>query len=239
MGIKVRFWKGAWWVFVNYRGRRRAKRIGESQETAERVKRELEARLGVGDTKLLDADAPVPALKAYADHWLKTDARRCKPSTVDFYDDYLHRYVIPRFGEKRLTEITRAGIKEFLADLAKRESRQKGKLSRNTIRMALASLRVMLHSAVEDGILTANPGSRMGRYVVSGKPEHKAQAMEPAEVERFLAEAKGSDPEMYPLFMTALYAGLRQGEILGLKWGDVQFGKSESDPDRFLLVERR
>ncbi|MGH8246610.1 MAG: phage integrase SAM-like domain-containing protein, partial [Gammaproteobacteria bacterium] len=165
MGIKVKFRKGAWWAFVNHRGRRRAKRIGDSEEAANRVKEALEARLGDGDTKFLDRELPAQTLKAYAERWLKTDARRCKPSTVDFYDDYLHRYVIPRFGEKRLTEITRASIKEFLADLAERESRQKGKLSRNTIRMALASLRVMLQSAVEDGILAANPAVRMGRYV--------------------------------------------------------------------------
>ena len=36
MGVKVRYWKGAWWVFVNHNGRRKAKRIGD-RETATRI----------------------------------------------------------------------------------------------------------------------------------------------------------------------------------------------------------
>jgi integrase len=96
-----------------------------------------------------------------------------------------------------------------------------------------------LKAYVEDGILAAYPAARRGRFVVSGKPEHKAQAMEPAEVERFLAEAKESDPEMYPLFMTALHAGLCLGRNPRPKVGRHPIGKTESDPDRFLMVEHR
>jgi integrase len=39
--------------------------------------------------------------------------------------------------------------------------------------------------------------------------------------------------------MIALRAGLRQGEILGLHWGDFQFGKSEDDTQRYIFVQRR
>jgi integrase len=46
-------------------------------------------------------------------------------------------------------------------------------------------------------------------------------------------------PEYHPLFLVALRAGLRQGEILGLRWGDFQFGASEKDPNRYILVQRR
>ena len=43
-------------------------------------------------------------------------------------------------------------------------------------------------------------------------------------------------PERYPLFLTALRAGLRLGELLALQWQDIQFGDSEDDPNRFILV---
>ena len=43
MGVKVKKRNGAWWVFINYHGRRKAKKVG-TREAAERVKRELEAR---------------------------------------------------------------------------------------------------------------------------------------------------------------------------------------------------
>ena len=44
------------------------------------------------------------------------------------------------------------------------------------------------------------------------------------EAERFLTAAKEYCPERYPLFLTALRAGLRLGELLALEWGDIQFG---------------
>jgi hypothetical protein len=45
-------------------------------------------------------------------------------------------------------------------------------------------------------------------------------------------------PDLYPLFLMALRAGLRKGELIAVKWGDIQFGTSEDDPNRYLLVQR-
>ena len=71
------------------------------------------------------------------------------------------------------------------------------------------------------------------------KPDRQAIAMEPEEVELFLAAVQQHHPEYYPLFLIALRSGLRQGEILGLKWGDFQFGRDEDDTNRYILVQRR
>jgi len=232
MGVKVRKRNGAWWVYVDYHGRRKAKKVG-TREAAEHVKREIEAHLALGDLSSLEKPKAVPTFKAYADRWLETDALRCKPSTVEFYRDYQERYVVPRFGSTQLMAITRDEIKEFIADLCTRG------LSKNTIRLAVASLRVVLSSAVEDGIIQINPAFRLGRMVASGRPERKAQAMEPEEVERLLKAAREYCPEIYPAFVIAVRAGLRQGELLALRWGDLQFGESEDDPNRYILVQRR
>jgi len=63
--------------------------------------------------------------------------------------------------------------------------------------------------------------------------------MEPEEVELFLAAVQEQCHEYYPLFLIALRSGLRQGEILGLKWGDFQFGQDEDDTNRYIFVQRR
>jgi len=232
MGVKVRKRGSKWYVVIDYHGRRKSKCVG-TREAAEKVRREIEARLALGDLSSLEKPKAVLTFKAYADHWLETDALRCKPSTVEFYRDYQERYVVPRFGSTQLTAITRDEIKQFIADLC-----AKG-LSKNTIRLAVASLRVVLSSAVEEGTIQSNPAFRLGRMVASGKPEQKAQAMEPEEVDRFLAATREFCPEYYALFLIAVRTGLRQGEILGLKWGDFQFGQGEDDPDRFIFVQRR
>ena len=233
MGVKIRKRGGKWYVFVNYHGRRKAKCVGASRELAEQVRRQLEAKLALGDLGFL-SEEPVLTLRQYSETWLKQYAElELKQSTVDFYQDYQRRYVFPRFGDLKLTAITRDSVKSFAADLNARG------LARNTIRLAVASLRVVLSAAVEDGILSANPATRMGRFVQSHKTEHQAQAMEPHEVERFLGAANEYCPAYYPLFLIALRGGLRQGEILALTWGDFQFGQDDSDQNRYIVVQRR
>jgi integrase len=91
---------------------------------------------------------------------------------------------------------------------------------------------------VEDGIVDRNPAARLGRYNRSEKPKFKASALTAAETDRLLAASKQRCPEFYPLFLTAVRAGLRRGELIALKWGDIQFGESEDDPNRFILVQR-
>jgi integrase len=233
MAVKIKKYKGSWYVFIHYHGQRKAKKIG-TRQAAEKVKREIEARLALGDLSCLGKVTPVPTFSAYADRWLETDApTRCKTSTIDFYKDYQKRYALPQFGSTELTAITRDAIKDFIAHLSGRG------LAKNTIRLAVASLRVVLSAAVEDGILASNPAVRLGQFVKTDKPEQEALAMQPEEAEQFLATVHEQCPEYFPLFLIALRAGLRQGEILGLKWGDFQFGESEDDMDRYIFVQRR
>lgn len=233
MGVKVRRHKGSWYVFIDHLGQRKAKRVG-SREAAEQVKRKIEARLALGDSSSLERIKKVPTFAVYAERWLKTDApRRCKSSTANFYSDYQKRYVLPKFGQIELTAINRDAIKDFIVSLSERG------LAKNTIRLAIASFRVVLSAAVEDGILVSNPALRLGQFVQTDKPERKAMAMEPEEVDKFLAASREHLAEYYPLFLVALRAGLRQGEIIGLEWGDFQFGQNEDDQNRYIFVQRR
>ena len=54
----------------------------------------------------------------------------------------------------------------------------------------------------------------------------------------FLAAVKEVCPEWYPFFLTALRAGLRKGELVVLKWGDIHFGESADDPNRYIFVQQ-
>ena len=93
--------------------------------------------------------------------------------------------MIPRFGSTELTKITRDALKDFIVDLSRRG------LARNTIRLAVASLRVVLSTAVEDGILPSNPAVRLGQFLKTDKPKQTAISMQPEEVEQFLATVHG------------------------------------------------
>jgi integrase len=67
--------------------------------------------------------------------------------------------------------------------------------------------------------------------------EVKGISLTPAEAEQFLQAAKDTCPEYHPLFLMALRAGLRRGELVAVQWGDIQFGKDEQDPNRYIVVE--
>jgi hypothetical protein len=84
MGVKIRKRGGKWYVFVNYHGRRKAKCVGTSRQIAEQVKRQLEAKLALGDLGFLsEGETQVSTFDAYADQWMKDYARiECKTSTV-------------------------------------------------------------------------------------------------------------------------------------------------------------
>jgi integrase len=244
MGVKIRKRGGKWYVFVNYHGRRKAKCVGSSRLLAEQVKRQLEAKLALGDLGFLGQDEKqVPTFKDYAKNWLSSYADlQCKPSTAYSYAQLLRLHVTPRFGDRRLPEITRDDVKLFLSELSQAtrvvNEIAVPKFSRNTLRLVVCVLRAVMSAAVEDGLIEANPASKLGRFTKSEKPVRQASAMSRVEAEQFLASVKEFSPDLYPLFLMALRAGLRKGELIAVKWGDVQFGNGEDDSNRYLLVQR-
>ena len=219
-------------MFVNYDGRRKAKCVGGSRAVAEKMKRVLEAKLALGDVGIFAAEEKVPMFDRYADQWLRDYARmECKTSTADGYEGVLRQYLRPRFGLKRLDQISRDDIKHMIGELISKE------LSRNTIRNALCVVRGIFNQAIESGLLEANPAARLGRFTRTARTaEAKGVALTTTEVQAFLDAAREVCEEYYPLFLTALRAGLRRGELVALQWGDIQFGHDESDPNRFILV---
>lgn len=85
MGAKIRKRGGKWYVFVNYHGRRKAKCVGTSRQLAEQVKRQLEAKLALGDLGFLTESSGL-TFEEYSQRWLKQHAEvTLKQSTIDSY----------------------------------------------------------------------------------------------------------------------------------------------------------
>jgi integrase len=235
MAVKVQKRNGAWYVFIYHDGKRKARRIG-TRQAAEEVRRKIEARLAAGEFLFeADPDEPrVPTFKQYSDKWLKEFAEvSLKHSTVSRHKQLLNSYLLPRFGDLEITKIIRDDLKSFLAGYAT-ESR----LSRNSVRLILSCIRTILNHAIEDSLIQSNPAARLGRFLKSEKPKRKAQAMTREEAERFLAAVLEAYPRFWALFLTALRAGLRRGELVALQWGDIEFGANDEDENRYIVVQR-
>jgi integrase len=119
----------------------------------------------------------------------------------------------------------RREYRRFLSDLSQASRVVKEisvpRFSRNTLRLVACSLRALMNAAVEDGLIEVNPASKVGRFTKSEKPARQASAITRDEAEQFLTSAKELNPDLYPLFLMALRAGLRKGELIAVTWGDV------------------
>jgi integrase len=140
--------------------------------------------------------------------------------------------VLPQFGAKRLDAIKRDEIKVMISELIAKE------LSRNTIRNTLCVLRGMFNQAIEPGLLEANPAARLGRFIRTVKTaETKGTALTQFEVQAFLSAAKEVCEEYYPLFLTALRAGLRRGNSLRCDGAIFSSAQMKLTENRYILVQ--
>jgi integrase len=165
---------------------------------------------------LLRAAAPVTVAEA-ASTWLagaRAGAVRnrsgdiYKPSALRGYETSLRLRVLPAFGAARLSEITRADL-QALVDRMLAEG-----IGASTLRNTLMPLRAIYRRALARGEVAVNPTSGLELPAVRGRRERIAT---PAEV-RSLLDALAED---HALWGTAVYAGLRRGELRALRWEDV------------------
>jgi integrase len=228
MGVRIRERDGAWWVFVNHKGRRRAKRVG-SKDAAKELKTRLEKRLAAGDLRLLEKPG-VTFVKA-SETWLKGYVEpTLKPTTYDAYALVTRRFLLPAFGARSLRDLTRPAIREALAGWHAK------KLSPKYVHVITAALSGILQQAVEDGHLDHNPAASLGRYAARTEdPEltqERVKFWTGEQLGRILARTQQDYPEWHDLFATLAWAGLRVGEGLGLKWEDL-------DRERSVVSVRR
>src|SRR5215510_7440091 len=121
MGVRVRFWKGAYWVFIHLAGQRKAQKIGPDQRLANQVAKKIRRLIARGEFRFpdrIDARAR-EGFRALADEWLRTvqGVHDIRPNTLDNYRTAIVNHLIPRFGTTPVKAITRAMVRAFIADL--------------------------------------------------------------------------------------------------------------------------
>ena len=138
---------------------------------------------------------------------------RLKPSTIRSYQSNLDCHIEPFFGARQLAEVTLASVQEFIKALL-----GKG-LSAKTIGNVIVILKEMFKHAVQWGYLDANPV----QYVERPRGEDKEMdVFTPDEIRRLL---DAQEEPLRTLLLTAVLTGMRQGELFGLQWEDIDFAK--------------
>mgnify|MGYP001226974761 CR=1 FL=1 len=132
-----------------------------------------------------------------------------KPSTLRSYRSAMERVVLPRFGPDKLSDLTRADV-QHLADQMVGAGQDA-----STVRNTLMPLRLVLSRAVKRGVLAVNVMADLDLPAVRGRRDRIAL---PGEAQALIAALPIDDQA---LWATAVYAGLRGGELMALDWAAV------------------
>ena len=227
MGVKIREWKGAWWVFINHHGTRKARRIGTGEtgkKAAKQVAQQIQARLALGQTALPARESLT--LHDYAETWLEHVRQVRKHTTHADYKKRLAQWILPALGALQLPDITRERVRAMVTDQLNQQ------LSPKTVSNNVRVLSSLLSQAMEDGLIPVNVALKPGKFLPKVSRRRKVNPFTREEASIFLAAAKRYALPYYPLFLCALRTGLRLGELLALQWGDLDFR------GRYLLVQR-
>jgi integrase len=132
-----------------------------------------------------------------------------KPSAVRGYEAALVMRVLPGLGGLRLSEVRRVDLQDFADRLCA------DGLDPSTVRNTLMPLRAIFRRSVARGDVAVNPTSGLELPAMEGVRDRIAS---PTEAAALLAALPERDRAIWA---TAMYAGLRRGELLGLRWEDV------------------
>ena len=176
-------------------------------------------------------------LREYIIFWQETyDRHQSRPTTYAAHNYVFKNHILPGLGDTQLSELTSERVGEFLEERRRFGNHRPGSsgLGEETMRHIHRLLQQCLDQAIRDGLLTENPAKAF-RYRKSTTV--KANIMTPLETEDYLDAAERLG--YLPMFMLALTTGLRQGELIALKWSDLDIESRTLTVAEKRAVERR
>ncbi|WP_449060817.1 tyrosine-type recombinase/integrase [Planomonospora algeriensis] len=175
-----------------------------------------EARVSARRGEYIDRNAVTVA--EYLAEWIEGHAIEIKPRTLNGYRVMIRLYITPQIGKLRLQALRPATLTKFYRELLAGGGRKGRPLSPNTVKHVHTVLRKALGDAVTvDEILPSNPAARAKLPRV-----HAVEAglvWTPAQLRGFLDVA--GEHRLSAFFRLAAYTGARRGELLNLRWSEV------------------
>jgi len=153
-----------------------------------------------------------------AETWLASIKLDVKPAAYSDYEIQVRCHLLPYFGKKKIDAITPADVDKYRTAKAQEKKPDGSPYSTRRTNKALTVLGAIFRYAVEQEYVQKSP-TRFMKMVKEDRREMDFLTTE--EITRLL---DGCSPEFYPICFTAIMTGMRQGEIFGLKWSDVDFG---------------
>ncbi|TDU05236.1 site-specific recombinase XerD [Streptomyces sp. 846.5] len=142
-----------------------------------------------------------------------------RPTTYDKYESMVRLYLIPKLGKKSLTRLNVKDVRTFLRQMTADQT------GASTIQECMKVLRNALNSAMREELLLRNV------VTLVGIPSAESKEVIPWSAAEAIAFLRSARPHrLYAAFVLALVLGLRRGELLGLRWIDLDLGQGVAHP---------
>ncbi|WP_230868232.1 tyrosine-type recombinase/integrase [Iocasia frigidifontis] len=183
----------------------------------------LEAKLIEEYKKGTSIDGSKITLEKHLREWLKEDCADLAPRTYASYKMIVEKHLIPALGKLRMNEINSKHIMGY-QNYKLKEGRINGEggLSARTVQYHHRVLSRALKVAAKWQIIENNPCEYVDAPSVK-KPEFNT--FSPEQINKIIEIAKGT--WFFEILITAIYTGMRRGELLGLRWSDINWDKGE------------
>ena len=208
--------RGKWVIdFYDNQGKRRWKTLpeGTTKGKAKELLREIEDQLDKG---VYIPDKKVPLFSEVSSDWLEFKKANLRASTWEMYRGHL-QYHFEEIHNLKINRITTAIVEKFIT------FRQTSGYNLTTLRKLIVTFNQVMKYAVRHKYIDHNPVNVAERP--RGKSEHtenkEIRILSPDEIRMFLDSVKNQ--KYRTLFMVAVMSGTRQGELLGLKWDDIDW----------------
>lgn len=203
-----------WYIDYYVNGRRKREKVGPSKKLAEIVLQKRKVQIAEG--KFLDIRRRERIkIDDFAEEFLNLHSKPNKKSWKS--DEYNLKAILPFFKGRYLYDITTQDVEKYKAERANDVVGKNKKISPATVNRELATLKTMFSKAVAWGKLKDSPAKNV-QFL--REPEGRVRYLEKEEIVKLLAKCSA---RLRSIVIVALNTGMRRGEILNLKWHDVDF----------------
>lgn len=197
--------------FIDRFGKRKSKRSKKLQEV----------RQWLADATYINEHSDIEQatnmmVDAWFEYWIDVKKKTVRPNTVRNYTERYNKNIQEIIGRKILTEVKPIHCQKIFTDMAEEGYKT------STIYQTRIALFNMLEFAKENEVILSNPCKKSVKSDM-GKPSQKKEALTIDVQKKFIEYAKGQSYENQ--FRFILQTGLRTGELVGLKWEDIDFSK--------------
>jgi integrase len=221
---------------------KRTKDWGPSFRTRKAAEAALAERMGTRQAGAFVATNRLTLGEFLRDQWLSMLRDRNKATTRNSYERTVNTYIVPRIGGMRLQDITAAHLTALYAELrvsggTQQSPKRRGEpkaLAPKTVRNVHAVISKAFNDAIDFGLLQVNPAARAKppRQRISSQ---KVDAWTADELRAFLDFAQ--DDRLYACWHLAAYTGMRRGELLGLRWEDLDLDRARLAVRQTIVLE--